>query len=105
MPSDKNTNIEFSDETVGTNVPKPYIPGIERGFRTMCDKGLLTGHKIAGVKFRIIDGMHHCVDSSEFAFFQAAQGAVKDVFEAGNWQILEPIMLVEIVGPQEFQVE
>jgi len=49
--------------------------------------------------------MHHCVDSSEFAFFQAAQGAVKDVFENGSWRILEPIMLVEITGPEEFQVQ
>ncbi|XP_011640828.1 elongation factor G, mitochondrial [Pogonomyrmex barbatus] len=103
LPPHKNTNIEFSDETVGTNVPKQYIPGVEKGFRTMCEKGLLSGHKIAGVKFRLIDGMHHCVDSSEFAFFQAAQGAVRDVFEMGNWRILEPIMLVEVVGPQEFQ--
>lgn len=70
----------------------------------MCAKGLLSGHKIAGVKFRILDGMHHCVDSSEFAFFQAAQGAVRDVFETGSWRLLEPIMLVEVVGPQEFQV-
>ncbi|XP_024875512.1 elongation factor G, mitochondrial isoform X2 [Temnothorax curvispinosus] len=103
LPPERNTNIEFSDETIGTNVPKQYIPGVEKGFRAMCNKGLLSGHKIAGVKFRILDGMHHCVDSSEFSFFQAAQGAVRDVFEAGSWRILEPIMLVEIVGPQEFQ--
>ncbi|XP_071577744.1 elongation factor G, mitochondrial isoform X2 [Temnothorax nylanderi] len=103
LPPERNTNVEFSDETVGTNVPKQYIPGVEKGFRAMCNKGLLSGHKIAGVKFRILDGMHHCVDSSEFSFFQAAQGAVRDVFEAGSWRILEPIMLVEIVGPQEFQ--
>jgi len=103
LPPHKNTSIEFSDETVGTNVPKQYIPGVEKGFRAMCEKGLLSGHRIAGVKFRIIDGMNHCVDSSEFAFFQAAQGAVRDVFEAGSWRILEPIMLVEIIGPQEFQ--
>lgn len=104
MPPHKNTSIEFSDETIGTNVPKQYIPGVEKGFRSMCEKGMLTGHKITGVKFRIMDGMHHCVDSSEFAFFQAAQGAVKDVFDSGSWRVLEPIMLVEITGPEEFQV-
>lgn len=70
----------------------------------MCEKGMLSGHKIAGIKFRIIDGMHHCVDSSEFAFFQAAQGAVRDAFEIGRWHILEPIMLVEVTSPAEFQV-
>ncbi|XP_012535312.1 elongation factor G, mitochondrial [Monomorium pharaonis] len=103
LPPERNTTIEFSDETIGTNVPKQFIPGVERGFKEMCVKGLLSGHKIAGVKFRILDGMHHCVDSSELAFFLAAQGAVKDVFEYGSWQILEPIMLVEVVGPQEYQ--
>ncbi|XP_020286327.1 elongation factor G, mitochondrial [Pseudomyrmex gracilis] len=103
LPPEKNTTIEFADETVGTNVPKQYIPGVEKGFRAMCEKGLLSGHKITGIKFRIIDGMHHCVDSSEFAFFQAAQGAVRDVFENGSWRILEPIMLVEITGPEEYQ--
>lgn len=105
MPPHKNTHIEFFDETVGTNIPKQYIPGVEKGFRVMCEKGMLSGHKIAGVKFRLIDGMHHCVDSSEFAFFQAAQGAVRDTFRNGSWQILEPIMLVEITAPEEFQVQ
>ncbi|CAL1688429.1 unnamed protein product [Lasius platythorax] len=103
LPPHKNMSIEFSDETIGTNVPKQYIPGVEKGFRAMCEKGMLSGHKIAGIKFKIMDGMHHCVDSSEFAFFQAAQGAVRDVFETGNWRLLEPIMLVEVTGPEEFQ--
>ncbi|XP_026831216.1 elongation factor G, mitochondrial [Ooceraea biroi] len=103
LPPEQNTTIEFSDETVGTNVPKQYIPGVEKGFRSMCEKGLLSGHKIAGVRFRLLDGMHHCVDSSEFAFFQAAQGAVRNLFEDGNWRILQPVMLVEVTGPEEFQ--
>ncbi|KAH0953617.1 hypothetical protein HN011_000486 [Eciton burchellii] len=103
LPAHKNTILEFSDETVGTNVPKQYVPGVEKGFKAMCEKGLLSGHRIIGVKFRLIDGGHHCVDSSEFAFFQAAQGAIRDIFETGSWQILEPIMLVEVTGPEEFQ--
>ena len=70
----------------------------------MCDKGLLSGNKLAGLKFRLIDGASHVVDSSEHAFFQAAQGAIRDTFEKGTWQILEPIMMVEITGPEEFQV-
>ena len=70
----------------------------------MCEKGALSGHKLAGLKFRLQDGMHHIVDSSEHSFFMAAQGAVNDAFELGNWQILEPIMLVEVNGPVEFQV-
>ncbi|XP_077297850.1 mitochondrial translation elongation factor G 1 [Arctopsyche grandis] len=100
---DKNMILEFKDETVGTNVPKPMIPGIEKGFLHMCDKGAVSGHKISGICFRLLDGAHHIVDSSEYAFFLAAQGAMKEVFQEGLWQILEPIMSVEVVFPEEFQ--
>ncbi|XP_049773061.1 elongation factor G, mitochondrial [Schistocerca cancellata] len=103
LPPEANTVLEFSDETKGTNVPKQFIPGVEKGFRQMAEKGLLSGHKIAGVKFRLFDGAHHIVDSSELAFMLAAHGAVKQVFENGVWQILEPIMSVEITAPEEFQ--
>lgn len=103
LPPDENTKIVFSDETTGTNVPKPMVVGVERGFRSMCDKGLLSGHKISGVSFRLLDGAHHIVDSSEWSFNLAAQGAVKQVFEMGSWRILEPIMSVEVNAPEEFQ--
>ncbi|XP_071861350.1 mitochondrial translation elongation factor G 1 [Bombus fervidus] len=103
LPPEQNTELLFRDETIGTNVPKQFVPGVERGFRTMCEKGFLTGHKVAGVKFRLIDGMHHCVDSSELAFFLAAQGAMKDLYLNGSWQVLEPVMSVEIAVPTEYQ--
>ncbi|RVE54665.1 hypothetical protein evm_000786 [Chilo suppressalis] len=102
LPPQQNTVLEFSDETIGTNVPKQFIPGVERGFLDSCQKGFLSGHKVSGIKFRLHDGAHHIVDSSELAFFLAAKGAVKDVFEEGAWQILEPIMYVEVVLPDEF---
>lgn len=103
LPAHQNTTLEFEDETVGTNVPKQFVPGVQRGFLLMAEKGLLSGHKLAGIKFRLQDGAHHIVDSSELAFMLAAQGAVKEVFENGSWQILEPIMSVEITAPDEFQ--
>ncbi|XP_011299101.1 elongation factor G, mitochondrial [Fopius arisanus] len=103
LPPHQNTQIIFSDETVGTNVPKVFVPGVDKGFKAMCNKGLLTGHKITGVKFRLVDGAHHIVDSSEYAFQLAGQGAVRQVFEDGSWSILEPIMYVEITVPEEFQ--
>lgn len=78
LPANKNTTLEFVDETVGTNVPKQFIPGIKRGFLSMAEKGLLSGHKLSGLKFRLQDGAHHIVDSSELAFFLAAQGAIKE---------------------------
>ncbi|GAB0093456.1 Elongation factor G, mitochondrial [Sergentomyia squamirostris] len=103
LPATSNTLIEFVDETIGTNVPKQFIPGIEKGFRAMAEKGLLTGNRLSGIKFRLQDGAHHMVDSSEYSFFLAAQGAVREVFENGAWQILEPIMSVEVTAPEEFQ--
>lgn len=78
LPPEKNTLLEFTDETVGTNVPKQFIPGIRKGFLAMAEKGLLAGQKLSGLKFRLIDGAHHIVDSSELAFFLAAQGAIRD---------------------------
>ncbi|CAH0603413.1 unnamed protein product [Chrysodeixis includens] len=102
LPPHQNTSLEFIDETIGTNVPKQFVPGVERGFLDTCLKGYLSGHKVSGVKFRLQDGAHHVVDSSELAFFLAAKGAVKEVFDDGAWQILEPIMFVEVVMPEEF---
>ncbi|KAK9687298.1 Elongation Factor G, domain III [Popillia japonica] len=103
LPPQKNTMLEFTDETVGTNIPKQFIPGVRRGYLAMAEKGLLSGNKLSGLKFRLIDGAHHIVDSSELAFYLAAQGAVKEVFEKGSWQVLEPIMSVEVTAPDEFQ--
>lgn len=105
MPPDKNTELLFKDETVGTNIPKQFVPGVERGFRMMCEKGYLIGHKLAGIQFRLLDGMHHCVDSSEIAFCLAAQGAMKELFLTGSWKVLEPIMMVEVTVPIEYQVK
>ncbi|XP_017049085.1 elongation factor G, mitochondrial isoform X1 [Drosophila ficusphila] len=103
LPPNQNTLLEFVDETVGTNVPKQFVPGVEKGYREMAEKGMLSGHKLSGIKFRLQDGGHHIVDSSELAFMLAAHGAIKEVFQNGSWQILEPIMLVEVTAPEEFQ--
>lgn len=103
LSADQNTVLEFVDETMGTNVPKQFVPGVEKGFREMAERGMLSGHKLSGIRFRLQDGGHHIVDSSELAFMVAAHGAVKDVFQSGSWQILEPIMIVEVTAPEEFQ--
>ena len=71
--------VEFVDQTVGTNVPKSLVPAIEKGFMQMVDKGLLSGHKMAGVRFIVRDGAHHIVDSNEISFIIAAHGAIKQV--------------------------
>ncbi|KZC10993.1 Elongation factor G, mitochondrial, partial [Dufourea novaeangliae] len=103
LPPHQNTSVLFKDETVGMNVPKQFVPSIERGFRFMCEKGPLIGNRLAGVKFRLLDGMNHCVDSSDLAFFLAAQGAMREMYEKASWQILEPIMTVDVTAPMEFQ--
>lgn len=77
LPPNENTKIVFVDETVGTNVPKQFVPHIEKGFRAFCEKGYLTGNKISGVKFRLTDGASHIVDSNEISFILASQGAMK----------------------------
>ena len=75
LPPDENTLNDFRDETTGTNVPKPFIPGVRKGFNDACEKGGYAGQKVTGVRMRLKDGAHHMVDSSEWAFYQATQSA------------------------------
>lgn len=103
LPPDDFQNVEFVDETVGTNVPDQYIPGIKKGLHNSLEKGCLTNNKVTGLRFRLQDGAHHMTDSSELSFILATEGAMKQAFAEGSWGLIEPVMLVEVTGPEEFQ--
>lgn len=103
MGPEDNTKVDFLDETKGTNIPKSMIVGVKRGFLDTCEKGPLAGYKVTGIRMRLIDGASHKVDSSEYSFYCAGQGALQDAFEEGIFRIIEPIMVVEVDIPDEFR--
>ncbi len=94
--------FEFSSEITGGSIPKEYIPACEKGFRAATEEGQLIGHPVVGVRVVINDGKSHAVDSSDRAFMAAARFAFREVYRKAKPVILEPIMKVEVEGPEEF---
>jgi elongation factor G len=99
----EEADFEFVDETRGGVIPKAYVPSVEKGFRSMLEKGTVLGHPVVNVRVVVNDGAHHAVDSSEMAFQEAARGAWRETFRAAGPRILEPVMRVTVEGPTEFQ--
>ncbi|KAJ3125956.1 Elongation factor G, mitochondrial [Nowakowskiella sp. JEL0407] len=95
--------VEFLDNTVGMNIPSNFIPAIEKGFYEICEKGVLIGHQVTGVRFVLLDGMSHSVDSSELAFRLATMYAFREAFMQANPIVLEPVMTVNLTAPVEHQ--
>lgn len=96
-------DYEFIDEVKGGSIPTEYIPSCDKGFQLAIKKGSQLGFPVIGVKAVVNDGAWHPVDSSDQAFQTAALGAFREAFEKAKPVILEPIMKVEVVAPNEFQ--
>jgi elongation factor G len=94
--------FEFSEELFGGSVPKNYVPAVEKGLRESLNKGPLSGSRVTGIRAVLYDGSYHDVDSNEMAFKIAAQLAFKKGIEEAKPILLEPVMHVEILVPDEF---
>jgi elongation factor G len=94
--------IEFVNEVVGGAVPKEYVPAVEKGIRSVADTGLIAGFPVIDFRARLIDGAFHEVDSSALAFEIAARAAFREVAPKAAVKLLEPIMRVEVVTPEDF---
>ncbi|KAI0983509.1 hypothetical protein GJ496_007964 [Pomphorhynchus laevis] len=105
LSSDKYLEVEFKSELKGTNIPSQHVPTIKKTFMKCLENGELSGHRVSGIRFRLQDGDHHIVDSTEIAFSLATKGAMRDAFKEGCWQIIEPIMQVEVLVANEYQQE
>jgi elongation factor G len=101
-PADMGTGFQFGDKIVGGVVPKQYIPAVEKGLREAMAEGVLAGYPVVDLQATLVDGSYHTVDSSEMAFKVAASQALKKAFDAASPALLEPILEVDIIVPDEY---
>jgi elongation factor G len=102
LPADHKEPFVFESEIVGGRVPKEYIPGVEKGLEQAKETGNLAGYPVVRLKARLIDGAYHDVDSSVLAFEIAARSAFREAMDKAGAIILEPIMKVEVVTPEDY---
>ena len=101
-PGERGSGFVFKDEIKGGNIPKEYIPAIEKGFRETAETGSLIGFPIIDFEVLLYDGAYHDVDSSALAFEICARGAMREVAQKSGIKLLEPIMKVEVITPEEY---
>ncbi len=101
-PGEKGSGIVFESKIVGGAIPREYIPAVEKGLREAAETGIVAGYPVVDVKATILDGSYHEVDSSEMAFKIAGSMAFKNTCRKADPIMLEPIMKVEVVTPEEF---
>ena len=101
-PGDPGTGFVFESKVVGGNVPREYIPGVEKGIRSVLDNGILAGFPMLDMKVTLTDGAYHEVDSSVMAFEIASRAAFREAAQKAGPKLLEPMMKVEVVTPEDY---
>jgi len=101
-PSEAGAGFQFVNKVVGGSIPREYIPAIEKGVRERMETGVLAGYPMRDVRVTVIDGSYHDVDSNEMAFKIAASMGFQDACKRADPAVLEPIMKVEVLVPQEY---
>jgi len=101
-PNEPGKGFEFENKIVGGSIPREYVPAVEKGIREALDTGVLAGYPIVDIKVRLTDGSYHEVDSSEMAFKIAASMGFKEACRRAKPVLLEPVMDVEVVTPEEY---
>jgi elongation factor G len=101
-PTEPGAGFQFESKIVGGAVPKEYIPGVEKGLNSVLTSGVVAGFPVVDVKVTLVDGAYHDVDSSALAFEIASRAAFRDALQKGKSVLLEPIMKVEVVTPEDY---
>ncbi|MEP3422012.1 MAG: elongation factor G [Erythrobacter sp.] len=101
-PGERGQGIVFEDSIKGGNIPKEYIPSLEKGIREQADSGYLIGFPIIDFTIHLTDGAFHDVDSSTVAFEICGKGAMREAAERGGIKLLEPVMKVEVITPEDY---
>jgi elongation factor G len=101
-PGERGSGVQFFDEIKGGNIPREYIPSVEKGMRETAETGSLIGFPIIDFEIHLTDGAYHDVDSSALAFEITGRGAMREVAQKAGIKLLEPIMKVEVVTPEDY---
>ena len=101
-PLPSGSGYMFEDKVRGGNIPKDYIPGVKKGFKGAMSAGIMSGFPVTDMKVTLVDGAHHDVDSSVMAFEIASRAAFREAAAMAKPQLLEPMMRVEVVTPDEY---
>lgn len=100
-PGEPGTGFEFESKVTGGNVPREFWPAVDKGFKGMCDEGVLAGYPLLDMKVTLLDGAYHAVDSSAIAFELAARGGFRQSIPKASPEIIEPIMKVDVFTPDD----